>query len=427
MRRLYVVLIMLFLIIAASSHVASQDATPTSAGSDVMWEDFKPTNFTNPTRIDSQWLPLKPGTQTVYEGNTDENGTLVSHRLVFIVTGLTKVIAGIPTSVVWDQDFADGQLEESELSFYAQDNDGNVWLMGEYPEVYKDGKLVENPAWIHGFQDAHAGIIVMAKPQAGSASYSEGWGPAVNWSDRAQVDQIGQETCVPANCYKDVLVVKEFSVDEPTAFQFKYYAPGVGNVRVDWGGDDTTKEKLELVKVEELSADAIFSADSEALTIENRAYEINKDVYGQTTPSVSASGATASVTTTPATAISPPSTESATGPKNGHWEGTVSFGEGDSTIAFDVMPESEIDNIELQFVVNGTQCTAEVDLAPLNLDGTFTLEPTANANGIRGIFEGANAASGTVTIHDCGGNSLPASGNKDSFDWSAGWASDEVG
>src|SRR6185369_9068134 len=202
MRRLRTVFIIsvLLLAIAVSSHAYGQGATPTSATSEAMWEDFNTANFTNPTKIDNQWLPLKPGTQTVYEGNTDENGKLVSHRLVFIVTGLTKVIADIPTVVVWDQDFADGQLEESELSFYAQDNDGNVWLMGEYPEVYKDGKLVENPAWIHGFQDAHAGIIVMAKPQAGSASYSEGWGPAVNWSDRAQVDQMGQETCVPANC-----------------------------------------------------------------------------------------------------------------------------------------------------------------------------------------------------------------------------------
>jgi hypothetical protein len=236
---------------------------------------------------------------------------------------------------------------------------------------------------------------------------------------------LGQETCVPADCYKDVLVVKEFSVDEPNAFQFKYYAQGVGNVRVDWGGDDTTKEKLELVKIEELSADAIASADSEALTIEKRAYEINKDVYGQTAPSVSASGATASVTTTTATPMS--STESATGPKNGHWEGTVSFGEGDNTIAFDVMPEGEIDNIELELIVSGAKCTAEVDLAPINSDGTFTLEPIANTNGIQGTFEDANTASGMVTIHDCGGNPVPASANKDSYDWSAEWASEEVG
>jgi len=427
MRRLCTILIMLFLMISASSYTIGQSATPTSATSEAMWEDFNPANFTNPTKIDNQWLPLKPGTQSVYQGNTDEDGKLVGHRLVFIVTGLTKVIADILTVVVWDQDFADGQLEESELSFYAQDNDGNVWLMGEYPEVYKDGKLVENPSWIHGFQDAHAGIIVMAKSEAGSASYSEGWGPAVNWSDRAQADQIGQETCVPANCYKDVLVVKEFSVDEPTAFQFKYYAPGVGNVRVDWGGDDTTKEKLELVKVEELSANDLASADSQSLTIEKRAYEINKDVYGQTAPSVSASGVTASVSTTASTATPMSSPESASGPKNGHWEGIVSFGEGDNTIAFDVMPEGEIDNIELQLVVNGTQCTAEVDLAPINSDGTFTLEPAANTNGILGKFGSANMASGTVTIHDCGGNPVPASTNKDSYDWSAAWASDKVG
>ena len=56
--------------------------------------------------------------------------------------------------------------------------------------------------------------------------------------------KLGQETCVAAGCYKDVLVTDEFALDEPEARQLKYYAPGVGNVRVDWMERDEEKEVL---------------------------------------------------------------------------------------------------------------------------------------------------------------------------------------
>ena len=38
----------------------------------------------------------------------------------------------------------------SELAFYAQDDDGNVWYMGQYFEEYEDGELVDAPTWIAG-------------------------------------------------------------------------------------------------------------------------------------------------------------------------------------------------------------------------------------------------------------------------------------
>ena len=59
---------------------------------------------------------------------------------------------------------------------------------------------------------------------------------------------MGQKTCVPVECYKNVLVTEEFNPDEPGAYQLKYYAPGVGNVRVGWRGEkEEEKETLELV------------------------------------------------------------------------------------------------------------------------------------------------------------------------------------
>ena len=59
--------------------------------------------------------------------------------MVFTVTDLTKMINGIETRVILDQDLrvnesGDEELSEEELAFFAQDDDHNVWSMGEYPE-----------------------------------------------------------------------------------------------------------------------------------------------------------------------------------------------------------------------------------------------------------------------------------------------------
>ena len=142
------------------------------------------------------------------------------------------MIGDVRTVVSWDLDYSDGELAEAELAFYAQDDDGNVWRMGEYPEEYDGGQIVDAPTWIHGIADARAGIHLQASPQPGTPSYAQGWGPAVDWTDRGQVDQMDQQICVPLDCYEGVLVIAETSQAESDAQQLKYYAPGVGNVHV---------------------------------------------------------------------------------------------------------------------------------------------------------------------------------------------------
>jgi hypothetical protein len=213
---------------------------------------------------------------------------------VFTVTDLTKVIAGVRTVVAWDQDYSDGELVEAELAFFAQDNDGTVWSFGQYPEEYEDGEIVGTPAWIHGVEGARAGITMLASPQLEKPSYSQGWGPAVDYTDRGQVYQMDQQACVPLDCYEDVLVITETSKAEPGAQQLKYYARGVGNVLVDWQGEDQTQEKLELIEVVQLAPDALDEVRAQALALEKSAYEISKDVYAHTSPAEYSGSALAS-------------------------------------------------------------------------------------------------------------------------------------
>lgn len=272
-----------------SDGAVTSDPPPTTVVADdesesTEFEPFDYDNFDNPTVIDNQWLPLVPWTQLTFEGTTDEDDELLEHEVVSIVTDMTKVIDGIESVVVWDLDYSDEELVEAELAFFAQDNDGNVWRMGEHPEEYEDGEVVDAPTWLAGVADARAGIAMLGDPQEGSTSYSQGWAREVEFSDRAVVGQVGQETCVPTDCYTDVLVVDEFNVEEPGAFQHKYFAPGIGNVQVDWSGSDETHEELELVSIETLSGDDQDEARSAVLDLEAHAYEISPDVYGLTDP-----------------------------------------------------------------------------------------------------------------------------------------------
>jgi len=269
---------------ASTASPPPAEARKGSDGPERVFENFHAKNFTRSTIIDNEWLPLKPGRQWVFEGTTTEAGKALPHRVELTVTDLTKEIAGVRTAVTFEADYTEGELVEKEISFYAQDNDGNVWLLGEYPEEYEDGNFIKAPAWLAGLEDAKPGISMKAKPQLGTPSYFQGWGPKVGWTDYGRVDKMGEKTCVPAGCYKDVLVIAESALDEVNAFQLKYYASGVGNVRVGWKGGDSSKEELELVKFAQLDPKALAKIRREALELEGNGYEVSPDVYALSAP-----------------------------------------------------------------------------------------------------------------------------------------------
>jgi hypothetical protein len=271
-------LLLMMIFISACGSQPSPEAT-------AEFKKFGPGNFSKTTDINNQWMPMQPGTLWAYEGTAvDEEGNNFARRIEFTVTDLTKEIAGVHTVVAWIVDYNNAEIIEKEIAFYAQDNDGNVWYLGEHPEEFKDGKFIDAPTWIAGIENARPGIKMLAEPKVGTAKYFQGWGPAVEWSDYGHIQKIGQETCVPVGCYKDAMVIAESSLGEVGAAQFKYYVSGVGEVRVNWGGQDATHEALTLVEHTQLSPEALSQIRAEALALEKHAYEVSADVYGKTSP-----------------------------------------------------------------------------------------------------------------------------------------------
>lgn len=272
-----------------STSVAVAQKSNTPSPPEKRFEDLDRNNFDRSTNVDNKWFPLKPGTQLVYKGFTEENKRRIPHRLVMTVTDLTKVIDGVRTVVVWEEDYKAGKLLEGEIIFFAQDKNGNVWHLGQLREMYDENEFVGGRAWLSGTDGARAGIMMQAEPRLGTPSYSQGYAPPpFNWTDRGKVDQMGQKTCVPTGCYGDVLVIAENSDEEgPDAQQLKYYASGVGFVRVGWRGKgEKMKETLELAEIIKLTPDALAKAREQALGLEQRAY-----IYGRTPPATPISSA----------------------------------------------------------------------------------------------------------------------------------------
>jgi hypothetical protein len=253
-----------------------------TAGPVVTEKDFDHRNFSNPLQVDNRWWPLQAGTEFVYEGSAIDGDQRIRRRVVVTISDMIKVVDGVPAMVLWERDYNNDELVEAELAFYAQDDDGNVWHLGQYPEEYEDGELVGAPAWITGQQGAKAGLAMLANPIPGP-TYSQGWGPEVDYTDRARVYKLGQETCVAFGCYKDVLVTDEFALDEPEARQLKYYAPGVGNVRVGWMGRDEEQEVLSLVTLARLVPEAQAKVRNQVRALDRHAYEVS-EAYASTPP-----------------------------------------------------------------------------------------------------------------------------------------------
>jgi len=247
---------------------------------------FSADHFPERPKIDNTWLPLVPGANTVLTGTVEgDDGTLHQHSIVTTVTDMTKTINGVRTVVVFDRDFDNGELQESELAFQAQDRVGRVWNIGEYPEEYESGKLTGAPStWLAGAAGAIAGVGMLANPQPSAPSYLQGRAPAVDFFDCGMVAKTHQHVCVPVGCFNEVLVIDEWApLDPEGGHQLKYYAPGVGSIKVAAAGG-VNAEALTLVSKSTLNAAALAKIRDAVIAQDRRGYRVAKTVFAHTPP-----------------------------------------------------------------------------------------------------------------------------------------------
>ncbi|MCA1847078.1 MAG: hypothetical protein LC792_28580, partial [Actinobacteria bacterium] len=263
-------------------------------------KDFSIERFSDASiTINNKFLPVVPGSTFTLTGTANRGGGGNAHQVIFTVTELTKVVDGVRTVVLWDRDIQEGVLAEEELAFWAQDDSGNVWLLGEYPEEHEGNKVSAPSTWLAGNQGSAAGILMRTDPQLNTSSYQQGEAPSVEFLDVAKVFAVNQHTCVPVGCFDGVLVIDEFDPNHQPqdGHQFKYHAPGVGIVQVTARGGDE-QETLVATEHRTLTPDELAAANARALELDKRAYTLAKAVWTGTAP---AEPRPAPVTPAPAT------------------------------------------------------------------------------------------------------------------------------
>src|SRR6266576_4706504 len=168
--------------------------TPASAAKSApVCPSFASATFHHPTRIDNPYFPLAPGTRFTYRGNIKKEAEVD----VVYVTHNTPTIDGIKTVEVRDSVYVSDVLSEETLDWYAQDDQGNVWYMGEFSTALPDGSHAGS--WTAGVDGAQPGFIMEAAPKVGD-NYCQESAPGIA-QDAAQVLSLTASRSVPFGNY----------------------------------------------------------------------------------------------------------------------------------------------------------------------------------------------------------------------------------
>ncbi len=245
---------------------------------------FDPQNFLAPANAANRWLPLKPGTQWVRVGGTDVGHRRVPHRVISTVTNVSKLIAGVRTVAVLDQDVDAGQTTQESLDYYGTDKRGAVWYLGSYTEQYEGGRFVTiQDAWLGGVKGAKPGILMPGAPNVRTKPWTIAQPPGAD-PDAAQVVKTGQRhQCVPFKCFDDVLVIREGKASALDN-EFKYYAPGVGQILNTPKSKSMHHDVESLVNVTQVSPRGLKEVSAEVLKLDRHARHTKPGVYGGSQP-----------------------------------------------------------------------------------------------------------------------------------------------
>lgn len=250
-------------------------------------KDFHASHFSESSvNVTNKFLPIVPGTTFTLSGTANRGGGGNAHEVIFTATEVTKVVNGVRTQVLWDRDIQEGVLVEEELAYWAQDDLGNVWLFGEYPEEH-EGPVAAPSTWLSGVLESKPGVLMRVDPKLNTSTYEQGNAPSVEFLDLARVHAVDQSTCVPTGCYEGVLVIDEWDPNQQPqdGHQFKFHAPGVGIVQVTARGGEE-QETLLLTEHRSLTPEELAAANTRALELDQRAYTMRPDVFGGTEPAL---------------------------------------------------------------------------------------------------------------------------------------------
>ena len=211
-------------VVLGGSADASRPAAAPFATTDTDHPTFDRAAFAHPAP--NRYFPLTPGLVLRYRGTDDGE----HFREVVRVTDRTRVVDGVRARVLTDVlRRTDGSLAEKTRDWYAADDDGNVWYLGEATATYENGHVDSRAgSWEAGVDGARPGLIMTADPHATDAfrqEYQRG-----EAEDQAWIVQRGFAVRVPYGRVRHAVRAFEWSRLERGVVSQKVYGPGLGIV-----------------------------------------------------------------------------------------------------------------------------------------------------------------------------------------------------
>jgi hypothetical protein len=185
--------------------------------------------FSHPTTIDNRYLPLTAKRRCELRGRADD-GT--RERTVTSVLDRTRRFSidgqQVDAAIIRDDAYEDGKLVERTRDYFAQDDDGTVYYLGEHVSNIRRGKVVNHSGtWLYGRDTDVLGVAMPAEPKVGDQYRFEDVPGVTTESNR--VEEAGLRVRVNRRLLTDVIRIQEFIQPEGEV-EYKLYAPGVGLV-----------------------------------------------------------------------------------------------------------------------------------------------------------------------------------------------------
>ena len=211
-----------------------------NAGQHAYLAPFHPSDFNHSTVISNPYLPMEAGATWRWKGQFRGQPYTQQDR----VLSSTRRIDGVVTRPVIDLDYVAGVIISGSTDYYAQDDQGNVWYLGEDTVHYVGGTQTDRAdSWIAGEDGALPGIFMPARPVPGRRQFQQEYAPDVA-ADVERITTNSKSLCVPLRCYARVVEADETTVLSPGVLAAKYYAPGVGLIGEDTLEGDPYSYKL---------------------------------------------------------------------------------------------------------------------------------------------------------------------------------------
>ncbi len=195
--------------------------------------DLEVPKFSNPTEVTNPLFPISKQESVLLLGRVDGQPFRTEVTLLPDTRSIEWQGQRIEALVSQYHAYLDGRIHEIAYDFYAQDDAGAVWYLGEDVFNFEDGVIVDtHGTWIAG-RDGPGAMIMPAHPQVGDAYRPENIPGLV--FEEVTVKEVGKTLDGPFGTIENGILINELHMDGTT--EEKTFAPGYGEFFTGGGGD----------------------------------------------------------------------------------------------------------------------------------------------------------------------------------------------